>query len=75
MREIEHALGAGDIQAAVRAAHALRGAASNLGLGRLAHLLERLESGLKKDEPGMDVVFSAMVEAAMDTLEALGSGT
>ena len=73
MREIEQGLAAGDIQAAVKAAHSLRGAASNLGLARLAHLLDRLESGLKKGQDGMDAVFAAMVEAAMDTMHAIQS--
>ncbi|HLO75952.1 MAG TPA: response regulator [Magnetospirillum sp.] len=74
MREIEHALASGDVQASIKAAHALRGAASNLGLARMAHLLERLETGLKKGETGMDAIFAAMVEAAMDTVEAITSG-
>ena len=75
MREIEQALAEGDVQAGIKAAHSLRGAASNLGLARLAHLLDRLESGLKKGEGGMDEVFAAMVEAAMDTVEAITSGS
>ncbi len=75
MREIEQALADGDVQAGVKAAHSLRGAASNLGLARLAHLLDRLESGLKKNEDGMDAVFAAMVEAAMDTIEAITAGS
>ncbi|MGE5515753.1 MAG: response regulator [Bacteroidota bacterium] len=74
MREIEQALADGDVQAAIKAAHSLRGAAGNLGLARLSHLLERLESGLKTGEAGMDAIFAAMVEAAMDTVEVIVSG-
>jgi CheY-like chemotaxis protein len=74
MREIEQALADGDVQAAIKAAHSLRGAASNLGLSRMAHLLDRLESGLKKGDGGMDAAFAAMVEAAMDTIEAITVG-
>ena len=71
MREIEQALADGDVQAGAKAAHSLRGAAGNLGLARMAHLLARLEGGLNKGEGGMDSIFSALVEAAMDTMEVV----
>jgi two-component system, sensor histidine kinase and response regulator len=74
LREIEQALKTGDAATAINVAHSLRGAASNLGLARLAHLLDKLESGLKrKDTTGHDAAFAAMAQAAMETMEAISA--
>ena len=52
MEEIEHALSAGDTQAAMRAAHSLRGGFAQIGARRAATAAERLESRAADNDIG-----------------------
>lgn len=53
---------ANDAQAARETAHALKGAASNIGLSRLGALAARLEAGESDEDGNLEPVFNASVQ-------------
>lgn len=58
----EAAVAASDDKAARETAHALKGAASNIGLARLGALAACLEAGDRSDDAQLNTVFEASVE-------------
>jgi len=59
------ACGKADAEAARETAHALKGAASNIGLMRLGALAAKLERGAKEDVGELDATFVSAIECLM----------
>jgi len=57
--------GKADANAARETAHALKGAASNIGLMRLGALAANLEGGEKEDVGELDATFDSAIECLM----------
>lgn len=74
LARIDSALAAGDLAAAGRAAHTLKGFAGNMGLARLARGAARLDRHLRefpRSAPYAAALAEKLAETARETLEAL----
>jgi signal transduction histidine kinase/DNA-binding response OmpR family regulator/HPt (histidine-containing phosphotransfer) domain-containing protein len=66
LTELRMAIDGPDYEQASRITHSLRGAASNLGYSRIAHLLNETELCLKNQRGGITPLYEALVKCARD---------
>jgi PAS domain S-box-containing protein len=74
LREMESALSAADMAALKHASHSLKGAASNLGLPRLASCFGRMEIAANNaDHAEADRLFEQILSAVEETMSAIAT--
>ena len=71
LREVRQASGAGDWAAVARAAHQLKGSASNVGLGALTQSWDHIETGLRQGTTDLGDALDQAVAETTQTVRAL----